>query len=176
MPAATRQRPGGRDGKRVSRTVWSAPRRNRISVLARVTTRNSITASIGSVCALPRIFRCSIAIKAAFRRARPKFEDKSNCSGRCASRRSRMPLRPIRNSCELQSQLQYYRAEIIPLAERTEATIHEAFAAGQIKADQMSILQRNFVRLRLKELALRYRFNRLSTRLEIFLGEPIVVP
>jgi outer membrane protein, heavy metal efflux system len=79
-----------------------------------------------------------------------------------------------RELLELQSRLQYYRAEIIPLAERTEATIHEAFAAGQVKADQMSILQRNFVRLRLKELALRCRFNRLATRLEIFLGEPIV--
>jgi outer membrane protein, heavy metal efflux system len=81
-----------------------------------------------------------------------------------------------RELLELQKRLQYYRAEVIPLAERTEATIHDAFAARQIKADQMSILQRNFVRLRLKELALRYRFNRLSTRLEIFLGEPIVVP
>jgi outer membrane protein, heavy metal efflux system len=81
-----------------------------------------------------------------------------------------------RELIELQSRLQYYRAEIIPLAERTEATIHEAYAAGQIKADQMSILQRNFVRLRLKELALRYQFNRLATRLEIFLGEPIVAP
>jgi outer membrane protein, heavy metal efflux system len=75
---------------------------------------------------------------------------------------------------EMQNQLRYYRAEVIPLADRTEKTIHEAFAAGQVKADQMSILQRNFVRLRLKELALRYQFNRLATRLEIFLGEPIV--
>jgi outer membrane protein, heavy metal efflux system len=77
---------------------------------------------------------------------------------------------------ELQSRLQYYQAEIIPLAKRTETTIHEAFAARQIRAEQMSDLQRNFVRLRLKELALRYRFNQLSTRLRLFLGESFVVP
>jgi cobalt-zinc-cadmium efflux system outer membrane protein len=77
---------------------------------------------------------------------------------------------------ELQERVKYYRREIIPLAERTEATIHDAFSAGQITAEQMSNLQRNFVKLRLKELELRYRFNQLSTRLELFLGEPIIVP
>jgi cobalt-zinc-cadmium efflux system outer membrane protein len=77
---------------------------------------------------------------------------------------------------ELQGRLQYYRQEVIPLVERTEATIHNAFAAGQLKAEQMSDLQRNSVKLRLKELELRYRYNLLLTRLELFLGEPIVAP
>ncbi|MBN2291129.1 MAG: TolC family protein [Pirellulales bacterium] len=78
-----------------------------------------------------------------------------------------------RELLELQNRLQYFRAVIIPLAERTETTIHDAFAAGQIRADQMSDLQRDFIRLRLKELTLRHRFNQLLTRLEFFLGEPI---
>jgi len=81
-----------------------------------------------------------------------------------------------RELLELQTQLDYYQREVIPLAQRIENTIYDAFAAGQIKADQMSILQRRFVVMRLKELTLRYRFNQLATRLQFFLGEPILMP
>jgi cobalt-zinc-cadmium efflux system outer membrane protein len=73
---------------------------------------------------------------------------------------------------ELQARLQYYRQQAVPLEEQTEKALKDV----RIAPYQITELESRFVRLRLEELKLRYRYNQLLTQLEIFVGQPISEP
>jgi cobalt-zinc-cadmium efflux system outer membrane protein len=71
----------------------------------------------------------------------------------------------------LQSRLAYYQSRVLPLAEQTEQMLLRQGAAQAISANQVSDLLRSFIRMHVDYLDLRYRYNRLRTRLEIFLDQ-----
>jgi cobalt-zinc-cadmium efflux system outer membrane protein len=70
----------------------------------------------------------------------------------------------------LRSRLDYYEKQIVPLAASTETMILEVYKSRAIEAVQVSDLQQKFARMRLSHLDLRYRYNQLLMRLELFLG------
>jgi hypothetical protein len=70
----------------------------------------------------------------------------------------------------LQTSLQYYESDALPLIERTESTLDEDLQSKVIAESQVSGILEEFVRIRVNHLDLRYRYNRLRTQLEIFLG------
>lgn len=73
----------------------------------------------------------------------------------------------------LQSSLQYFQDEVLPLAERTQADFLEEFGGQAIEADQVSALLQELIKMRVSHLQLRYRCDRLRTRLELLLGRRI---
>ncbi|MBN2477640.1 MAG: TolC family protein [Pirellulales bacterium] len=70
----------------------------------------------------------------------------------------------------LWSSLQYYDQHVMPLIRKTESTILQDQQRQGIGANQVSDLLQDFVKLRVEHLNLRYRYNRLLIRLELFLG------
>lgn len=71
----------------------------------------------------------------------------------------------------IQSRLEFYARRATPLANRTEATIRDAFEKGVIESAQVSDLLQEFTRMQIDQLDLRYQHNRLRRRLELFLGK-----
>ncbi len=73
----------------------------------------------------------------------------------------------------LQSWLNHYQAQVMPIVERTQATLAEEEARRALPADQASDMLRAVIRLRLDQLQLRYEYNQLRRRLKIFLGQDV---
>jgi len=73
----------------------------------------------------------------------------------------------------LQSRLNYYQSQVTPVVERTHATLDSPDTRRALPADQASDLLRSLLQLRLEQLQLRYDYNRLRRRLEIFLGRRV---
>jgi outer membrane protein, heavy metal efflux system len=71
----------------------------------------------------------------------------------------------------LRVRLDYYEKQVVPLAANTEAMILEVYRNRAIEAVQVSELQQKFARMRLSHLELRYRYNQVLMRLELFLGQ-----
>lgn len=71
----------------------------------------------------------------------------------------------------LQSWLDHYQSQVMPIVARTQAALAEEEARRALPADQASDILRAVIRLRLDELRLRYEYNLARRRLEIFLGQ-----
>jgi cobalt-zinc-cadmium efflux system outer membrane protein len=72
-----------------------------------------------------------------------------------------------------QSRLELYQTHVRPAAEDAEKTIREARAEEVLTPSRISELLEQLVRVRVQHLDLRYRHDRLRTRLEILLGRPL---
>jgi len=72
----------------------------------------------------------------------------------------------------VRSRLQYYDAHVMPLIDKTEASILSDPQQQQqaIGANQVSDLLQEFAKMRVSHLELRYLYNKLLVRLELFLG------
>jgi len=70
----------------------------------------------------------------------------------------------------VRSRLQYYDQHVMPLIDRTEASVLRDLQQPGIDANQLSDLLQDFVKMRVSQLNLRYRYNQLLIRLELLLG------
>lgn len=75
----------------------------------------------------------------------------------------------------LQARLRYYEKDVLPLADRTEATLREDAVALAIRPVEISRLLEEFVVMRVTYLQLRYRHEQLYRQLEIMLGCPLAM-
>lgn len=73
-------------------------------------------------------------------------------------------LRPIEQT------LDHYERRIIPLADKTEATIRAADVQENLDAVRLSLQLRKLYEVRLNHLEMRYLHNQLRIRIELFLG------
>lgn len=73
----------------------------------------------------------------------------------------------------LRGQLEYYEKQVVPLAENTQKAIRDALETRSLEVFQLSDLQQKFARMKNNYLDLRYRYNLLEVRLELFLGRPL---
>lgn len=71
----------------------------------------------------------------------------------------------------LKASLDYYESEVLPLADQTEKTLAEEDPSRAVAAVQISDMLRSLIQMRLLHLELRYRYNRVWTRLALFLGQ-----
>jgi cobalt-zinc-cadmium efflux system outer membrane protein len=70
----------------------------------------------------------------------------------------------------LQTRLQYYQSQVLPLAERTEAALRENDVGRAMPPNQAADLLREVVRIRAVHLEIRYRYATLYRQLENLLG------
>ncbi|MHB1034594.1 MAG: TolC family protein [Pirellulales bacterium] len=70
----------------------------------------------------------------------------------------------------LQSRLRYYETDVLPLATRTENVLRDAIAAQTIDPSALSNHLMKLGKMRMDYLELRYLYNHLRMRLELFLG------
>jgi cobalt-zinc-cadmium efflux system outer membrane protein len=73
----------------------------------------------------------------------------------------------------LQARLEHHHRKIEPLREKVEKVLPEIFQAGQITAPQVMDELQRLLRLEAQHLDLRYRYNQLKVKLELFLGRPL---
>jgi hypothetical protein len=71
------------------------------------------------------------------------------------------------------ARLEYYQRRIVPLAERVERRLPQVFESGRVDAKAMITEQQRLARLREEHLNLRYRYNQLRVKLELFLGRSL---
>jgi cobalt-zinc-cadmium efflux system outer membrane protein len=72
----------------------------------------------------------------------------------------------------VQSQAEYYGAQIKPLIERTEVALREAFEDRAVAAYELTDLMEALARMRLSDVDMRHEHQRLRTRLEVLLECP----
>lgn len=73
----------------------------------------------------------------------------------------------------LQSLLDYYDRDVLPLDARAESMIRDYLTTQALSEDQALDLLQRLIRTRINHLQLRYRFAQLRIRLELFLGCPL---
>ncbi len=73
---------------------------------------------------------------------------------------------------EAQSSADFYRLHIRPLAEQAETAVREAFRDRAVNAYELAELLQTAAKIRLDDLDIRYRHQRLRARLELLLERP----
>ena len=73
----------------------------------------------------------------------------------------------------LQARLEHHHRKIQPLRDKVEKVLPEIFQAGQITAPQVMDELQRLLKLEVQHLDLRFRYNQLKVKLELFLGRPL---
>jgi cobalt-zinc-cadmium efflux system outer membrane protein len=73
----------------------------------------------------------------------------------------------------LQRRLEHHNRKIEPLRHNIENVLPEIFQAGQVTAPQVLDELQRLLKFQVQHLELRYRYNQLKVKLELFLGRPL---
>lgn len=73
----------------------------------------------------------------------------------------------------MQRKLEEYRHRIPQLAQQAEAAIQSAFEVGAIDANKMANEQQRLGKLRIEHLNLRYQYNRVRAKIELYAGRSL---